>query len=117
MGLAHGYKVTGGENPPVYIRYNEPNEKWTLHANSFAEWVHALSWDYVVLSKLSLSKFNESVISIEPETHEQLLGFQVVAPETYVANVYFKGDKLARMRKGDDHLLVIYRNVDAQFNG
>jgi len=109
-------RLQEGENPPVYIRYNEPNENWVLHANSFTEWIHALSWDYVSFSKLSFAAMNERIISVTPETHERLFGFQVVAPETYVGNVYFKGEKLVRMRKNDINFLVIYRNTVVQFN-
>ena len=107
-------RLNEGENPPVYIRYNEPNGNWVLHANSFTEWIHALSWDYVSFEKLSFTEINERIFSVTPETHEQLFGFQVVAPETYVGNVYFKGEKLARMRKNGLNFLVIYRNTGVQ---
>lgn len=35
-------ELSKGENPPVYVRYNEPGELWTVHANSFSDWLHAL---------------------------------------------------------------------------
>jgi hypothetical protein len=92
-----------GENPPVYIRYNEPDEPWILHANSFSEWIHALSWDYI-----NLWESNGKTISFTPETQEYLSGFQISAPETYVGNVYFKGKKFVRMEKDNEPLLVIY---------
>jgi hypothetical protein len=47
-------------------------------------------------------------VSGTPETHEKLVGFQVEAPETYGGNLHFKGNRLVRMRKGDERLLVIY---------
>ena len=103
-------KFSEGEDPPVYMRYNEPGESWILHANSFSDWINALSWDYTVLSKLSLSQSIEIVVSASPEIHEKLLEFQVAAPETYVCNMYFRGDKFARMKKGNEHLLVIYND-------
>ena len=106
-------KFNEGEDPPVYMRYNEPGETWVLHANSFSDWINALSWDYTILSKLSLSQFNEIVVSSTPEIHEKLLEFQVAAPETYVCNMYFRGDKFARMKKGNEDLLVIYENSSA----
>src|SRR5215510_14345455 len=55
-------KFNEGEDPPVYMRYNEPNEAWKLYANLFSDWITALCWDYILLSNLSLSNLNEYVI-------------------------------------------------------
>jgi hypothetical protein len=103
-------KSNEGDNPPVYMRYNEPDESWVLHANSFSDWINALSWDYTVLSKLSLSTFDEYVVSATPEIHKKVSEFQVEASETYGCNVYFKGSKFVRMKKGNKRLLVIYND-------
>jgi hypothetical protein len=103
-------KPDEGDNPPVYMRYNEPDESWVLHANSFSDWINALSWDYTVLSKLSLLTLDEYVVSATPEIHKKVSEFQVEAPETYGCNVYFNGSKFVRMKKGNKRLLVIYND-------
>jgi hypothetical protein len=100
-------KFNEGDDPSVYMRYNEPGESWGVHAHSFSDWIHALSWDYTILSKSSLSTFDECVVSATPEIHQKVSGFQVDAPETYGCNVYFRGDKFVRMKKGEKCLLVI----------
>ena len=94
-------KLNEGENPPVYMRYNEADELWTLHANSFSDWIQALCWDYIVITK-SQGK----IVSAKHEN--QLLGFHADAPETYEAHIYFKGKKFTRMKKGAEYLFVIY---------
>jgi hypothetical protein len=92
-----------GENPPVYIRYNEPDEPWILHANSFSEWILALSWDCI-----NIWESKGKITSFSLEKEDYLSSFQIAAPETYVGNVYFRGKKFVRMEKDNEPLLVIY---------
>ena len=42
-------RLNGGDDPPVDICYNEPDEHYQPHAPSFSEWVYALAWDYAIL--------------------------------------------------------------------
>ena len=94
-------KLNEGENPPVYMRYNEPDELWTLHANSFSDWIHALCWDYIVITR--------SYGKIVSAKHENpLVGFHPDAPETYEAHIYFKGKRFTRTKKDEKYLFVIY---------
>jgi hypothetical protein len=104
QGVWHmAINLDGGENPPVYIRYNEPGEPWILHANSFSEWIHALCWDCI-----NIWESKGKITSLGPGKENDLSSFQIVAPETYIGNVYFRGKKFVRMEKDNEHVLVIY---------
>jgi hypothetical protein len=105
-------KLDEGENPPVYLRYNEPNEPWLLHANSFSDWIHALSWDYINLwdSRGKTTAYGKA-ISFTSQTENYLSGFQVAAPETYLGNVYYVAKKFVRMEKANEPLLVIHEET------
>ena len=107
-------KLDEGDNPPVYLRYNEPNEPWRLHANSFSDWIHALSWDYIHLwdSRGKTTAYHKT-ISFTSETANYLSGFQVAAPETYLGNVYYVAKKFVRMKKDNEPLLVLHEEADA----
>ena len=82
-------ELTGSDNPPVLFRHYEPEASWELHAESFSDWLLAITWD-----SINYDNFAQFDDEIEFETFlEESSEF---GPTTYYANMWLYASKFMR---------------------
>jgi hypothetical protein len=93
-----------GDNPRVYLRYNDPGELWIIHAHSFSDWIYAHAWDHAILVQKKGQYF---FVDSDEQWNQHLSGNDMVGPETFLGNAVFKGKRFLRVIRQGKRLLVI----------
>jgi hypothetical protein len=104
QGVWHMAVQLLSNNPPVFIRLNEVDESWRLHAHSFSDWLYAWAWDYEIMERdLNCFIAEKSNKKIE----KYLIDYDEKGPETFDGNTPYQGERFVRVIKKGKRLTVI----------
>jgi hypothetical protein len=93
-----------GDNPPMLMRYFEPNEPWYVDTPTFSDWLFCTAWDHLIVNE------NMGTI-VDFDSDDKLSSYltecDAIFLETFRCNQYFRAKRFARViHRGVKQLII-----------